>query len=124
MAQKPKTLTLKDIFRPGGIISDHLSGYEYREEQLLMANAVARAFSDAEHLIVEAGTGVGKSFAYLIPAVSLAVKTNQTVVISTNTISLQEQLVTKDIPFLHDVYLVILRQSLLKDGATIYLVAG
>ncbi len=103
MAQKPKTLTLKDIFSPGGIISDHLSGYEYREEQLLMANAVARAFSDAEHLIVEAGTGVGKSFAYLIPAVSLAVKTNQTVVISTNTISLQEQLVTKDIPFLHDV---------------------
>lgn len=100
MAQKTNTLTLKDIFSPGGIISEHLSGYEFREEQLQMANAVARAFTDSEHLIVEAGTGVGKSFAYLIPAVSLALRTDQTVVISTNTISLQEQLVTKDIPFL------------------------
>ena len=103
MSQTPKTLTLKDIFSPGGIISQHLSGYEYREEQLLMANAVARAFAASEHLVVEAGTGVGKSFAYLIPAVSLAAKNNQTVVISTNTISLQEQLVTKDIPFLHKI---------------------
>ena len=103
MAQKPKTLTLKDIFSPGGIISEHLTGYEYREEQLQMSNAVARAFAASENLIVEAGTGVGKSFAYLIPAVSLSVKTKQTVVISTNTISLQEQLVTKDIPFLHNV---------------------
>ncbi len=103
MTQKPKTLTLKDIFSPGGIISQHLTGYEYREEQLQMANAVARAFAASENLIVEAGTGVGKSFAYLIPAVSLSVKTDQTVVISTNTISLQEQLVTKDIPFLHNV---------------------
>ena len=103
MTQKPKTLTMKDIFSPGGIISQHLTGYEYREEQLQMANAVARAFANSENLIVEAGTGVGKSFAYLIPAVSLAAKTDQTVVISTNTISLQEQLVTKDIPFLQNV---------------------
>jgi ATP-dependent DNA helicase DinG len=103
MTQTPKTLTLRDIFSPGGIISEHLTGYEFREEQLHMANAVARAFAASEHLIVEAGTGVGKSFAYLIPAVSLALKTDQTVVISTNTISLQEQLVTKDIPFLHGV---------------------
>ncbi len=103
MAQTPKTLTLKDIFSPGGIISQQLPGYEYRDEQLLMANAVARAFAASEHLIVEAGTGVGKSFAYLIPAISLAAKKEQTVVISTNTISLQEQLVTKDIPFLQKV---------------------
>ena len=103
MTQTPKTLTLRDIFSPGGIISEHLSGYEFRQEQLHMANAVARAFAASEHLIVEAGTGVGKSFAYLIPAVSLALKTDQTVVISTNTISLQEQLVTKDIPFLESV---------------------
>ncbi len=103
MTNTPITLTLKDIFSPGGIISQHLSGYEYREEQLQMANSVARAFAASEHLVVEAGTGVGKSFAYLIPAVSLAANTNQTVVISTNTISLQEQLVTKDIPFLHQV---------------------
>ena len=99
MAQSSKTLTLKDIFSPGGIISDHLPGYEFRKEQLSMANAVALAFAASEHLIVEAGTGVGKSFAYLIPAISLALKTEQTVVVSTNTISLQEQLITKDLPF-------------------------
>lgn len=103
MTQSPKTLTLRDIFSPGGIISEHLSGYEFREEQLDMANAVARAFAASEHLIVEAGTGIGKSFAYLIPAISLALKTNQTVVVSTNTISLQEQLITKDLPFLQKV---------------------
>ena len=93
-------LTLREIFSPGGLISQHLDRYEFRQEQLQMAHEVARAFIDAEHLIVEAGTGVGKSFAYLIPAISLALKAEQKVVISTNTISLQEQLVTKDIPFL------------------------
>ena len=103
MTQTSKPLTLRDIFSPGGIISQHLPMYEFRQEQLAMANAVARAFAASEHLIVEAGTGVGKSFAYLIPAVSLSLKANQTVVISTNTISLQEQLVTKDIPFLQRV---------------------
>ena len=96
-------LTLREIFSPGGLISRHLEGYEFRQEQLQMAHEVARALTAAEHLIVEAGTGVGKSFAYLIPAISLALKSEQTVVISTNTISLQEQLVTKDIPFLQRV---------------------
>ena len=94
------SLTLREIFSHGGLISQHLEGYEFRQEQLQMAHEVARAMIDAEHLIVEAGTGVGKSFAYLIPAISLALKAEQKVVISTNTISLQEQLVTKDIPFL------------------------
>ena len=103
MAQTSKTLTLRDIFSPGGIISEYLTGYEFREGQLNMANAVARAFATSDHLIVEAGTGVGKSFAYLIPAISHALRKNQTVVVSTNTISLQEQLVTKDIPFLQKV---------------------
>ncbi len=93
-------LTLREIFSPGGLISEHLDGYEFRYEQLQMAHEVARAFIDSEHLIVEAGTGVGKSFAYLIPAISFALKADQRVVISTNTISLQEQLVRKDIPFL------------------------
>ncbi len=94
------SLTLREIFSPGGLISEHLNAYEFRQEQLQMAHEVARALIDAEHLIVEAGTGVGKSFAYLIPAISLALKAEQKVVISTNTISLQEQLITKDIPFL------------------------
>ena len=93
-------LTFREIFTPGGLISQQLEGYEFRQEQLQMAHEVAHAFTASEHLIVEAGTGVGKSFAYLIPAISLALKAEQKVVISTNTISLQEQLVTKDIPFL------------------------
>jgi len=97
------SLTLREIFSPGGLISGHLDGYEFRQEQFQMAHEVSRALMDSEHLIVEAGTGVGKSFAYLIPAISLALRTEQTVVISTNTISLQEQLVTKDIPFLQRV---------------------
>lgn len=95
-----KPITLRDIFTPGGLIAQHLDGYEFRQEQLQMAHEISRAFTASEHLIVEAGTGVGKSFAYLIPAVSLALKAEETVVISTNTISLQEQLMTKDIPFL------------------------
>ena len=95
-----KSITLRDIFSPGGLIAQHLDGYEFRQEQLQMAHEISRAFTASEHLIVEAGTGVGKSFAYLIPAVSLALKAEETVVISTNTISLQEQLMTKDIPFL------------------------
>ncbi len=98
-----KSITLRDIFSPGGLIAQHLDAYEFRHEQLHMAHEVARAFMASEHLIVEAGTGVGKSFAYLIPAISLALKTEQPVVISTNTISLQEQLMTKDIPFLQRV---------------------
>ncbi len=96
-------MTLREIFGPSGLISQNLEGYEVRQEQLQMAHEVFRALVDAEHLIVEAGTGVGKSFAYLIPAISLALRSEQTVVISTNTISLQEQLVTKDIPFLQRV---------------------
>ena len=96
-------VTLREIFSPGGLIAQHLDGYEFREEQLQMAHEVSRALTSSEHLIVEAGTGVGKSFAYLIPAISHALRSEQRVVISTNTISLQEQLVTKDIPFLQRV---------------------
>ena len=103
MAETSQNITLRDIFSPGGLISQQLEEYEFRQEQLQMAHEVARAFTASEHLIVEAGTGVGKSFAYLIPAISLALKAEQKVVISTNTISLQEQLVTKDIPFLQRV---------------------
>ena len=103
MTETSQNITLRDIFGPGGLISQQLEGYEFRQEQLQMAYEVARAFNASEHLIVEAGTGVGKSFAYLIPAISLALKSEQRVVISTNTISLQEQLVTKDIPFLQRV---------------------
>src|SRR5205807_5489287 len=69
-----------------------------------MAAAVERAFGEGHHLLVEAGTGVGKSFAYLLPAIDYAVRQKKRVVISTHTISLQEQLIEKDIPLLRAVY--------------------
>ncbi len=84
-----------------GAIAQRLGGYEVRPQQLEMADAVARAIAEPHHLMVEAGTGVGKSFAYLVPAIQAAAIDNEfRVVISTHTISLQEQLVSKDIPFL------------------------
>src|SRR5438132_5938008 len=78
--------------------------YEHRPQQLDMAAAVERAFAEGHHLLVEAGTGVGKSFAYLLPAIEFAVKRKKRVVISTHTISLQEQLIEKDIPLIRSVY--------------------
>ena len=86
-----------------GLVARRLEGHEVRPQQLEMGAAVASAFDRGEHLLVEAGTGVGKSFAYLVPAIERATKHGQRVVISTHTIALQEQLVEKDIPFLASV---------------------
>jgi len=94
------TLTVEDILAPGGLIADHLSTYEHRAEQMEMASAVAGAFEEGEHLLAEAGTGVGKSFAYLVPAILQSVHHERRVVVSTYTIALQEQLIGKDLPFL------------------------
>lgn len=91
------------ILGPDGVIAQRLSHYESRPQQLKMAAQVARAIDRREHLIVEAGTGVGKSFAYLVPAILAAAETNARVVVSTHTIALQEQLYHKDIPFLSSV---------------------
>jgi ATP-dependent DNA helicase DinG len=91
------------ILGPGGAIARRLPGYEARTEQLQMAGAVARAIDDRTHLMVEAGTGVGKSFAYLVPAILAAAEAGKKVVVSTHTISLQEQLLQKDLPFLRAV---------------------
>jgi ATP-dependent DNA helicase DinG len=84
-------------------VARRLSGYEIRDQQLKMAQAVAQAIEGTHHLIVEAGTGVGKSFAYLVPAILAAVEEKKKVVVSTHTIALQEQLLRKDIPFLRSV---------------------
>lgn len=89
-----------DILSPGGPIAQRLGqGFESRPEQVQMAQAVAGAMDAKSHLLVEAGTGVGKSYAYLVPAMLRALK-GERVVIATNTIALQEQLVEKDIPLL------------------------
>ena len=91
------------ILGPGGSIARRLPSYEARPEQIAMAQAVARAIETPGHLMVEAGTGVGKSFAYLVPAILAAVEMKKKVVVSTHTISLQEQLLQKDLPFLRSV---------------------
>lgn len=103
------TLTTRSVLDVEGQISRRLPSYESRPEQVQMAEAVEAAIADKEHLIVEAGTGVGKSFAYLVPAILAAASSDRSknerirVVISTQTINLQEQLIGKDIPFLNAV---------------------
>ncbi len=113
-------VNLKEIFGPQGLISKNLPAYEYRPQQFRMAEAVVKAVEKESHLIVEAGTGVGKSFAYLVPAIVYATSVLKRVVISTNTISLQEQLLRKDIPFLKEVLPVSFKAVLVK-GRSNYL---
>lgn len=93
-----------DVLGPEGIIARRLPSYESRPEQLQMAEAVERAFAESRHLLVEAGTGVGKSFAYLVPAIRQVTAAGLRVVISTHTIALQEQIMQRDIPFLRSVW--------------------
>lgn len=97
--------SIESILGPAGSIARRLGNtYEARPQQLEMASAVDAALSKGHHLLVEAGTGVGKSFAYLLPAIDYVLRTKKRVVISTHTISLQEQLMQKDIPLLQSVY--------------------
>jgi ATP-dependent DNA helicase DinG len=90
---------VEEIFSSSGILSK-ASNFEFRPQQQEMAVAVARALQNREHLAVEAGTGVGKSLAYLIPAILFAVAQKKKAVVSTHTINLQEQLTEKDLPML------------------------
>jgi DNA polymerase-3 subunit epsilon/ATP-dependent DNA helicase DinG len=108
------------VLEYGGPFSGHFESYEYRPEQVAMLRAVTSALSDGYHLMVEAGTGVGKSFAYLVPAAFFSMLNNTRVVISTNTINLQDQLIQKDIPALRDALGIDLRASVLK-GRSNYL---
>jgi ATP-dependent DNA helicase DinG len=94
---------MEEIFGRDGLIARAHPEYEYRPGQIEMAGAVLRAFEEKRHLIVEAGTGTGKTLAYLVPAVAAAVARGGRVVISTGTKNLQEQLMEKDIPFLQRV---------------------
>ncbi len=103
-------LTIRDVLAPGQSISRRLEHYEDRQEQLAMAEAVAAAIAEKRHLVVEAGTGVGKSFGYLVPAILSLQDRNdgdqdkkRRIIVSTHTIALQEQLLNKDIPLLNSV---------------------
>jgi ATP-dependent DNA helicase DinG len=98
-------LDFAHILGPDGSVARRLgSDYEPRQQQIEMAQAIVAAFEKGHHLMVEAGTGVGKSFAYLLPAIQFATEHRKRVVISTHTISLQQQLVEKDIPLIQSVW--------------------
>lgn len=89
---------INTFFADKGILSRHFRAYEQRPQQVEMACSVLRAFNDSDVLLVEAGTGTGKSMAYLVPAALFALRRGERVVVSTNTINLQDQLFTKDLP--------------------------
>ncbi len=91
------TSEIKDIFSPSGLLSK-FEGFEYRQQQELMARKIAGSIEDNQHLIIEAPTGIGKSLAYLVPSILHAVRNEKKAIISTCTINLQEQLMNKDIP--------------------------
>lgn len=137
-APKPKTGSTKKDFPPieknleptgldpeevasvleyGGPFAQYFETYEQRPEQVDMLKAVTNALSNGNHLLVEAGTGVGKSFAYLVPAAMFAVRNNTRVVVSTNTINLQDQLIKKDIPDLQAALNLDVRAAVLKGRA-------
>ncbi|MCX6082425.1 MAG: exonuclease domain-containing protein [Chloroflexi bacterium] len=105
------------VLEYGGPFSRYFEAYEQRPEQVAMLRAVTNALSYNGHLLVEAGTGVGKSFAYLVPAALFAIQNNTRVVVSTNTINLQDQLIQKDIPSVRAALGIDLRAAVLKGRA-------
>lgn len=105
---------LSSIIQPGGPFAKHFPGYEHRSQQIAMLEGVADSISNSNHLLVEAGTGTGKSLAYLIPAFAWAEQNGERVVISTNTINLQDQLSQNDIPTINKVLEKEYRAAVLK----------
>lgn len=95
--------TLHRIFKRNGILSNHLSQYQPRRAQFEMANLVLRCLRQEKHGLIEAGTGTGKSFGYTLPAAWWALKNEKRVIISTNTITLQQQLLEKELPMVRRV---------------------
>lgn len=108
------------LLRPGSNFSRQFPGFEFRPQQVEMLAAVSNAFNEGKHLIVEAGTGTGKSVGYLLPAAFWATQNKRRVVISTNTINLQDQLLGKDVPELQRILPFEVRAAILK-GKSNYL---
>ena len=106
---------IKNYFAKDGILAKEIKGFEYRQEQEEMAQYIQDAINEDRKIIVEAGTGTGKTLAYLIPSIKWAVTNKKKVIIATNTINLQEQLLLKDIP---------LAKSIIKDEFSYVLVKG
>ena len=108
-------IDIEDYFSEDGILVSEIKGFEHRHEQEEMAKNIQNAINDNRKIIVEAGTGTGKTLAYLIPAIKWAIANKKKVIIATNTINLQEQLLLKDIP---------LAKSVIKDEFSYALVKG
>ena len=108
-------IDIENYFAKDGILAKEIKGFEYRQEQEEMAQYIQEAINEDKKIIVEAGTGTGKTLAYLIPAIKWAVANKKKVIIATNTINLQEQLLLKDIP---------LAKSIIKDEFSYVLVKG
>ena len=104
---------VRSLFSEKGSLAK-AKNFEYRPEQQAMAVAVARALEEERHLVVEAGTGVGKSIAYLAPSILYAIAEKKKAIISTHTINLQEQLLHKDIPILQKVLPIEFEAALMK----------
>src|ERR1700704_95657 len=104
---------VRSLFSENGSLAK-AKNFEYRPQQQEMAVAVARALEEERHLVVEAGTGVGKSIAYLVPAILFALEQKKKAIVSTHTINLQEQLLYKDIPILKKILPVEFEAALLK----------
>lgn len=105
---------LLELFAEKGLLASQFDAYETRKEQLEMVLNCAEAFNERKHLVIEAGTGTGKSLAYLVPSIYFAVENDLRVIISTKSINLQDQLFLKDLPFLQRVLDVGFRSSILK----------
>ncbi|MBI3241724.1 MAG: DEAD/DEAH box helicase [Chloroflexi bacterium] len=113
--RKPLDLpALSALLSPGGAFEKNFPSFEHRTQQVQMLEAVAEAFNNGGHLMVEAGTGTGKSVAYLLPAIHWAAQNDERVIVSTNTINLQDQLINKDVPTLREVLGFDFRAALLK----------
>ena len=108
-------IDIEDYFSKEGILVNEIKGFEHRHEQEEMAKNIQNAVNNNKKIIVEAGTGTGKTLAYLIPAIKWAIANKKKVIIATNTINLQEQLLLKDIP---------LAKSVIKDEFSYALVKG
>jgi ATP-dependent DNA helicase DinG len=110
---KSKEITIEGVFGPGGVLEKRHPGYEFRPSQLAMAKLAEEAFEKRQHTVIEAGTGTGKTLAYLIPAI----RSGRRVVVSTATKSLQEQLFQKDVPFLQKHFAPNLKAAMMKGRA-------
>ena len=108
-------IDIENYFAKDGILAKEIKGFEYRQEQEEMTQYIQEAINEDRKIIVEAGTGTGKTLAYLIPAIKWAVTNKKKVIIATNTINLQEQLLLKDIP---------LAKSIIKEEFSYVLVKG